>query len=153
MAGIYETRASLGFFGDELDPAELTAMLGAAPHESATKGSRRVTASGREFTAKTGKWLLRAPPSIPENLAAQIDAILTQLTPDLTVWQGLADRFHARLFCGLFMEGTNEGLRLDAATLSAIAGRGLFLDFDIYAPVIEDRPVEAGASSSPPSPG
>lgn len=143
MAGICETKVSLGFFGDDLDPAELTALLGAPPRESATKGSRRITAGGREFMAKTGKWLLDAPPSIPGDLATQIDAILTELTPDISVWQALAGRFHARLFCGLFMEETNEGLRLDAATLSAIAERGLFLDFDIYAPVTEDGSAEA----------
>lgn len=143
MARLHETRASFGFFGDDLDPDELTALLGAPPSKSATKGSKRTTASGRELTAKTGKWCLDAPPSAPSDLAAQINTILTQLTPDLAVWESLAQRFHARLFCGLFMDEPNEGLRLDAATLSGMAERHLPLDLDIYGPTTGDSLAEA----------
>ena len=56
------------------------------------------------------------------------------MTGDTSIWQELAARFDGRLFCGLFLEERNEGLRIAPATLAAVAERGLFLDLDIYAP-------------------
>jgi ABC-type phosphonate transport system ATPase subunit len=56
------------------------------------------------------------------------------LSSDLTAWKDLSRRFGGRFFCGLFMQNTNDGLRLEAPTIAAIGDRGLALDFDIYAP-------------------
>ncbi len=56
------------------------------------------------------------------------------MNDDVTVWQTLSARFSGRLFCGLFLQEGNEGLRIEPATLAAIAKRGLCLDLDIYGP-------------------
>lgn len=143
MGPVHETKVSLSFFGDDLDPAEVTALLGGQPSFAAAKGEKWITAGGNERIAKKGSWQLRTPPSAPGDIPGQVARIFAGLTDDLTIWQQLTQRFQARLFCGLFMEETNEGLGLAPAQLHAIGQRGLFLDFDIYGPTIEPSVDEA----------
>jgi hypothetical protein len=134
MAGLHETAVSLGFFGDDLDPAEVSKLLGATPTFGVSKGAAWRTPRGSERIARTGSWRLQVPRAVPGDLAGQVEAIFAQLTRDTAIWQDLATRFAGRLFCGLFLEEGNEGLRLCSKTLAEIADRGLYLDLDIYAP-------------------
>ena len=62
------------------------------------------------------------------------------LTDDLSVWMDLAGRYEARVFCSLFMDATNEGLRLKPETLAAVSARGLYLDLDLYSPRDDQTP-------------
>lgn len=135
MAGVYETLASLRIFGDDLDPDEISALLGASPTSCAIKGQDRVGRDGiKRGVVRTGRWLLEAIPRQPEDLDSQIVELLSALTSDAAVWRRLAARFKADIFCGLFMKESNEGLGLRPETLEMVGSRGLSLGFDIYGP-------------------
>lgn len=102
MAAFDHSLVTLRFFGDDLLPEEVSALLGATPTASHHKGQElRGNQSGTVRIARTGSWQLDAARREPEDLEAQIFEILDQLTGDLAVWQALA-RFRPDLFCGHF---------------------------------------------------
>lgn len=134
MSGLHESVVSLRFFGDELDPDELTRLLGATPTVGVRKGGTWKTRTGTPKIARTGSWRLNTDDRSPGNLDAHIADLLAGLTSEIPVWRDLTARFRADVFCGLFMAEINEGVPLKPATLHAIGERGLILDLDIYAP-------------------
>jgi ribosomal protein L19 len=81
-------------------------------------------------------WLLEATIAEPENIDGQIEEILSKLTQDFSIWQTLSKKFTIDIFCGLFMEESNEGLSLSLKTLSALGDRGIEIGFDIYSPSV-----------------
>lgn len=134
MAVLCGSVASLRFFGDDLDPDELTRLLGCQPTKSERKGEEIVgKVTGSKRTARSGGWRLSAERREPGDLDAQISEIFDGLTNDMSIWQDLTSRFRADVFCGLFMEEGNEGISLSNETLQRLAERGLTIDFDIYA--------------------
>ena len=128
MGPIARSSVSLRVFGNPLDPDEITRLLGQHP----TKSHKSGDADPSGFVPPRGSWRLRA--SEGTDLDRQISTLLASLTDDLVVWHDLGARFSVDLFCGLFMDDANEGLRLRAETSVAIGARRLTLDFDIYAP-------------------
>jgi hypothetical protein len=132
MGALDHSVATLRFFGDDLVPDEISALLGASPTESCRKNQEIVGKStGTVRTAKTGSWRLCATRREPEDLEAQIFEILGQLTPDIDVWASLS-RYGPDLFCGIFMASSNDGLPLSANALLALGQRGIALGLDIY---------------------
>jgi hypothetical protein len=125
---------SLRFFGDELDPDEITARLGCPPSVGRKKGDTWLTKSGKEMVARTGSWLLNAADCQSGDLDGQIAQLLEGLSNDLTVWSDLTTRFKADVFCGAFMQESNEGLSLSAKSMLDLGARRLSLEFDAYAP-------------------
>jgi hypothetical protein len=133
MARLRESRACLRIAGDDLDPSEVTRLLGAEPSSSQFMGQELPTPSGVRI-AKFGHWRLRAETAEPEDMNGQVAEILGRLTNDLQVWQSLAARFRIDLFCGWFMGGTNEGLGISPKALQSLGERGIELSVDLYAP-------------------
>jgi hypothetical protein len=130
VAELARAVASLRITGDDLVPAEVTALLGAEPSNSFTRGEPQpLSQRPRQF----GLWSLQSASTEPADVDAQIDEILAQLTPDMTVWAELAQRFNVDLFCGWFMKWGNEGVSLDPASLTALGDRNILLDLDLYA--------------------
>ncbi len=86
---------------------------------------------------KTGSWRLKATDCEPENLDKQVAELLGKLTQDLSIWAFLSTQFAIDLFCGLFMEESNEGVEVSAETLMALGQRGIMLGLDIYGPIRE----------------
>ena len=123
------TSVALRFFGDELDPVELTRRLGAEPTASRRKGDNMPNV---ERTTSTGSWLLTSERQSKSSLEAQITALFDRLTDDLAVWRDLTDRYKADLFCGLWSEAWNRGVCLSPALLTRISERGLSIGFDVY---------------------
>nr|WP_083989678.1 DUF4279 domain-containing protein [Paraurantiacibacter namhicola] len=132
MGRLRESAATVGFYGDDLDPHEITGLLGMEPTIGVAKGGRWATSPGAEKIAHTGSWRLKANRCEPENLSRQIDELLASLTKDLGVWRDLNARFRGVLFCGLWLNSYNDGLEIEPKVLGAIAERGLALDLDIY---------------------
>ncbi|WP_163831489.1 DUF4279 domain-containing protein, partial [Proteus mirabilis] len=81
----------------------------------------------------TGSWRIRAERCSPGDLDGQIRALPAPLTRDFDAWRALSARFGGRIFAGLFLAEWNEGMRLEADTLAALAERGLYIDLDNYA--------------------
>lgn len=126
------------FFGDDLDPEEITAALGTSPTVGVRKGGVWFTSRGVEKLAPRGSWRRHVPRRAPGDLDAQIAELLAPLTPDLSIWRDLSARYQADIFCGLFMKEGNEGWNLSPKTLIAVGNRGLLIDFDTYAPKAAD---------------
>lgn len=132
MAAIAKSTASLRIFGEDLDPNEVTALLCCEPSMQYRKGD--FVSQGRQHTRKYGAWVLKTEDRVPEALDDQLADIFAKLTQDLSIWKTLASRFDANVFCGLFMNESNEGFSLSSSTLGALAARGLEINFDIYDP-------------------
>lgn len=132
MAAINRAVAALRIIGDELNPSEITALLGAKPTYSHAKGDVLQRPKGR--IAKVGMWRLEALPLEPSEFNDQVASLLAQVTQDLHVWGALSEKYDVSLFCGWFMRESNEGEDLSPATLLALGTRGISLGLDIYAP-------------------
>lgn len=124
--------ASIGFYGDDLDPSEITRQLGCEPTVGVSKGGTWITEMGAEKIARTGSWRRVAERRTPADLDAQIGLLLSVMNDDLEAWRSLAGRFRGRVFCGVFLASFNDGLTLRPETLLMIGQRGLVLDLDIY---------------------
>lgn len=132
MGAFDHSVVTLRFFGDDLVPEQISALLGGRPTVSYHKGQERVGShTGVVRIAKTGSWRLSAVDRKPEDLEAQIFEILEQLTQDLAVWDSLA-RYQPDLFCGVFMGSGNDGTSISAKALLSMGQRGITLGLDIY---------------------
>lgn len=107
MGCLNHSLARLGFFGDELNPDEVSLLLGANPTEAYRKGD---AVAGQYSTnvriAKTGRWSISATRREPEDLESQIFELLNQLTQNMDVWSNLCTRYKTQLFCGIFMDSS-----------------------------------------------
>jgi hypothetical protein len=133
MSVLSESRATLRIAGDDLDPAEVTRLLGAEPTMSQTKGEE-LHFESRMRIAKCGLWRLQAEVAKPEDINGQVATLLGCLSKDLAIWQELSQKFNIDLFCGWFMVESNEGITISVSTLCALAARGIEIDVDLYAP-------------------
>jgi len=132
MGELSETAASLRFGGDDLDPAEVSRLLGATPTLAYRKGEPWLTPNGQKIIGRTGVWMLGIERVRPGSLDRQIADLLAPLSQDLVVWNDLSRRFGGVIFSGLFLESGNEGIGLQPQTMLALGSRGLGLDMDIY---------------------
>lgn len=134
MTELHRTRVTLRIVGDDLDPAEVTRLLGAEPTASSRKGEMRPTGAGREVATLCGSWRLGIADASPGDLDAQVGTLLAGLTDDLSVWRDLCRRYRCEMFCGLFMRDGNEGVTVGPGILAKLGERGLHIDLDIYGP-------------------
>jgi hypothetical protein len=111
--------------------------MGRQPSLAYEKGET-FAVTGRALTRKTGMWMIRVEPCEPERLNAQIAELLDSVAASSETWRKLHEQFEIDVFCGLFLDGGNEGVSLEPAILSALAERNLTIGFDIYGPSPED---------------
>jgi hypothetical protein len=93
----------------------------------------------RGFMKKTGMWILVADDQQPGNLDEQIRVIFSKLPRDLEIWRNLSLRFKMDLFCGFFMEATDEGLEISPESLRQLGERSITLGICMYAPIGKDE--------------
>lgn len=130
---------SLRFSGDELNPDEVSTVIGSQPTRAYRKGDPRTSPNGTCLgLARFGLWSLSISQDQPGDLEAKIVALLGATTQDLSRWHVLTGRLRAELFCGVFMPRMNWGINLSPAIQLAIGQRGLELDLDIYAADVDD---------------
>ena len=135
MATISRTVATLRIMGDDLDPNNITDILGHNPSRKQKKGEILIGKNtGRKREAKFGMWSLSASAQEPGNLDTQIPEILGKLNQDITAWNDLARKYDLDLFCGLFMLTEMEGLCIDPKSLLLLGQRNIELALDIYGP-------------------
>ncbi|MDB6100566.1 MAG: hypothetical protein JWO52_565 [Gammaproteobacteria bacterium] len=139
MAQVQRSIAALRIWGDDLNPAEITRLLGCEPSFAQTKGDQRVIRkNGRVLIASAGMWSLEAADREPEDLEGQIDELLSKLTADLSVWDAISDKYKLDLFCGLFLGGSDEGLSISPESQAALGLRHILLALCIYSGHDED---------------
>ncbi len=127
---------TLRVFGDDLEPNEVSTLLGCEPSGSYRKGDP-ISPGRSEAQRRYGMWRLKSDDAEPEAYDVQIQSLLAKVTADLQVWLALGKRYQVDLFCGYFMDDSNQGFTLSLATLSALAARGIEPGFDLYAPESE----------------
>jgi hypothetical protein len=125
---VHETTVTLRFFGSELDPDEVSQLLGSRPTLSRRKGD---TLPGQPETERSS-WLLPAESKSRRPLEEQIHALFDRLSDDLAVWRKLTDKYQGDIFCGVWMETWNGGFGLSPDLLRRIDERHLGLAFDVY---------------------
>jgi hypothetical protein len=139
MAHLHKSVATLRISGEDLDPEEISTILGCVPTTIQRKGDVLTSkTTGTSRTLKFGAWRLEASDREPEDLDGQIAELLGKLTPSTDVWQSIAERYDVILFCGFFMQETNEGVEISPASLAALGQRRIVLGLDIYSPTRED---------------
>ena len=127
--------ATLRVVGLDLDPEQVSVLLGSSPSHSASKGQTVISPHGlAPRVARNGVWQLEAAATEPEDFDLQVAQLLGDLTKDIEVWRGLANRYKLDIFCGWFMKESNEGVDIKSSTLEELGRRGIALALDIYAP-------------------
>ena len=133
MPQLDRTAAALRIYGRDLDPIEITRLLGNEPTYAQKLGDQIIgQKTGRVRIAKTGMWRLSVRDREAGDLDVQISEILANLTEDLEVWREITSKYQADLFCGLFMRHGNEGLSLSAESLVGLGARGIIMELDLY---------------------
>lgn len=126
---IDETRAAIAIHGDDLDPEEITKMLGCEPTSAHRKGDKRTDMSA---PALTGEWILSvrgAAPVGPEELTS---SLLLRLPTGDALWRTLADRFRVELRFALHLSAYSRGFELSAPLTERISALHASVGFDIY---------------------
>ena len=122
---------SLRVFGN-LDPAEITSLLGCQPTDAARTGDIVTSRSGRSRTVPQGNWRLCTETS-EISIEEQLIGLLARVTSDLSVWHALTARFDVDVFCGVFPAAEQHGFDLSPRLHRLLADRNLSIAFDIYA--------------------
>jgi hypothetical protein len=117
-----------------LEPNNVSALLGCVPTRARRKGEPIGTGT---HPSKTGSWHLEATDRSPEDLDGQISELLGKLTQSLDIWNMLSAKYRIDLFCGFFMQETNEGIEISVQSLTALSSRGISLGVCIYSPTLE----------------
>lgn len=120
---------TLRVHGPELDPDEVTKLLRIAPRESWRRGEKPTP---RSAPAKFGMWRIDVDEQDPPHFEGVALKLLEKLTPDLTVWHQLAERYEIDLSCGLWLDGWNDMFSIEDKLVQALADRRLAIVFDIY---------------------
>lgn len=115
-----EYRISLGFYGDSLNPSEVSTLLGRTPTSSCVKGDI-VHKNGRTRTERTGRWLLSVDPKPGQSLGPQLAHLFSGLTPDLSIWERLTSQFKSRFVVSAWIRSWNRGLEVEPRLLQVIA--------------------------------
>jgi len=134
MDSLQRATVALLIVGDDLIPAEVSAMLGGSPQFAVAKGEQFLAKHGKKVEAKTGNWQFGGGWESPSYLDRQINELLSALTNDMSRWREVTNRYHSYLSVGGYFNDWTGGMTLSPDTLRLLADRNLPIDFDLYAP-------------------
>jgi hypothetical protein len=134
-----DTRVTLWFSGDALEPESISQLLRLPAFRAWRKGDVLKGKCGLLPPKKYGAWSYRAENCALGDLDAQIAEIFSNASVDLTTWNDLSKSFDGKIFFGWFMSSWNNSSALSAQTIASCAARGLKLDFDLYGPSKEEE--------------
>lgn len=128
-----ETKASIRLFGDDLDPDEVSRLLGCAPDHSRRRGALVPRGrSGPLVVSPWGSWIIETSWQSGQQLDEQMVARLARTTGDLAIWRGLAAEFDLSAYCGFARGGSGVGFELAPGTLAALRERRIRFSLEIY---------------------
>jgi hypothetical protein len=131
-----EIRLTLGVYGPDLQPDEVSGLLLCAPTSSHRRGDVR-RAGGRPFAE--GAWLLAVLGDSSDTPDVLVNRLLGQLPESVVVWEFLRASYVVRLSFGVFFGAWNIGFELSSDTMRRLADLGVPVAFDIYADGNEER--------------
>lgn len=130
MGGLVdESRLTLGIHGDDLDPDEISRVLGCAPSRAHRRGDARRCG----IPWPRGAWLLSVEAESPTGPEELVHRLLDRLPADAAVWADLRRRYQVRLGFGIFTERWNRGFELSPEAIRRIDALGVGVGFDWYA--------------------
>jgi hypothetical protein len=123
-----EVRFTLGIYGEDLKPAEITTMLGCAPTSAHRRGDLR---RGGQEPWQQGAWtsVEGRGPTAPDDL---IGLLFGRLPHGEAIWAQIRAKHSIRLSLGIFVVRWNSGFELSPTSLKNIANIGGPLGIDIY---------------------
>ena len=127
---IDRVKVSLRFFGDDLNPNDVSVLLGCQPTEGYRKGEVIIGKRSHRF-AHTGLWLLKGLEEDVGVLETKVDRLLDRVPAEPDAFQALSN-FNGNVFCGVFLNDWNRGFSLSPEILQRLTERKLSIDFDIY---------------------
>ena len=140
MTKLSTSTATFRVCGDDLNPEEITILLGCEPSQFQTKGEVfRSKKSGKEGVAKIGMWRLAADDRQPADIDAQVIEIINKLPSGIDIWKQLAAKYQLDILCGYFMTNSNEVFFLKPELMQTLSSREITLKMDIYAGGISER--------------
>lgn len=128
---------SLSIQGDDVDSAHITAIFGAPPDHSQTKGAPLLRADGSVLrTPKSSRWSigLNRKDTDEWDIEQACWVVLKRVPSDIEIWRSAAMKGAARLSIALSLESANQGTALEPELLKFIGDRDIGLDIHIYAP-------------------
>ena len=131
-----EFHVTLYVHGEDLDPEEITRLLGTRPDESHKRGEPRYAwRSDQEWPS--GHWAIDIRSGAPDEIRTAIGEVLDRVNnPDAL--RELTPRYTVRLSVGVFLDAPNRGFDLPASLVERIAKSGIELSFDIYVQAADD---------------
>ncbi|MFT3818134.1 MAG: DUF4279 domain-containing protein [Rubrivivax sp.] len=145
--------ASLNISAENLDPAEVTRLLGAEPTRSQTKGIPILRPDGTVRTIpRFGRWTRVLKPDATDewNISEVVYLLFAGLPANLEPWCQLAQSTRIRVSLGLSMPASNREFEFDAGLLRFLADRGASIWFDIYDK--DSGEVSTGRQAAPAAP-
>jgi uncharacterized protein DUF4279 len=129
-------KVTLRVDGENLDPDEITIMLGQNP-TMVMKASDPIRAHDGSVIriSKIGRWHLTISSEdegAPSDMEDLIDALFSRLPTEPALWSKLTEKFKVDLFCGLFLYSDNRGFGLSPSICRFLGKRGIEIGFDIY---------------------
>ncbi|SRR6266540_1138132 len=124
---------TLGIHGDDLDPDEVSRLIGCAPTSAHRRGEPR--RSGPPWPRDA--WLLSVEGQSPTGPEELVHLLLGPLPADEAFWSEVRRRFRVQLMFGIFTERWNRGFELSAEAVRRINVLGAGVGVDIYASLDE----------------
>ena len=149
MSKVCWSTGALRIFGADLEPDDITQLLGTAPTKSYRRGDP-IYPPKNVKPRPVGAWILETDKEWKEGdrLNDGIRALLRSLPGDVTLWQDLARRFDMDMYCGTYVTDTSPEFRLERDTLKMLADRDLQFEICIY---IDDDSIRAELETRPTS--
>jgi hypothetical protein len=119
-------QVALRVYGENLDPDEISGLLGCQPSSAQRKGN--------PFPRK-GRWLLKIDSrecAEDADVDDGIGMLLAPLPSDSGIWVSLTSNYEVNVFCGLFLASSNRGFGLSAEVAKLLSDRNLEIGFDVY---------------------
>ena len=120
MASISRSTITLRIFGVDLDPEELSQLLGCAPSAAAKTGDVNPRPLGGSRIVREGYWRLEYSESDAADLEEKVEGLLGKLTSDVAVWRRITGQYKVDIFCGLFLDSWNEGFGLSPRVVKGL---------------------------------
>lgn len=132
-----EMSLTLRIMGEDLVPADVSAVLRCSPDQAWSKGEEWVVA-GQKRLRSFGMWSIHGADTDGRGFERELLRLLDRISNDELVWDHLNAQFDVDVFCGVHLNAWNRGFSLSPLVLQRLAARRLRIDFDIYCNVEDE---------------
>lgn len=134
-----EAKVTLCIYAEDLDPQQVSNLLGCNPTHAARRGEVDPRYPKRP-PAPTGRWLLESPHELA--FGEKVAFLLDRTSAEEEQWHELAANHRVVLSIGLFLSSWNEGVEFPVPILKRLAARSWTVSLDIYS-ADSDEVIEA----------